>query len=33
MRKYVDSSMGERTPLGMYTKEPSEKTAELRAAK
>ena len=25
--------MGQRTPFGMYTKEPSEKTAELSAAK
>ena len=33
IRKYVDSSMGLFTPLGTYTKEPSEKTAELRAAK
>src|SRR5579872_7385380 len=33
IRKYVDSSMGQRTPLGTYTKEPSEKTAALSAAK
>src|SRR6202040_1554230 len=33
MRKYVDSSIGQRTPLGTYTNEPSVKTAELRAAK
>src|SRR5450755_3024027 len=33
MRKYVDSSIGQRTPGGTYTKEPSEKTAEFRAAK
>ena len=33
MRKYVDSSMGQRTPGGTYTKEPSVKTAELRVAK
>src|SRR5512140_2093671 len=33
MRKYVLSSSGQRTPFGMYTKEPSEKTAELSAAK
>jgi putative hemolysin len=33
MRKYVDSSIGQRTPFGTYTKEPSLKTAELRAAK
>lgn len=33
MRKYVDSSMGLRTPLGTNTNEPSENTAELRAAK
>ena len=31
--KYVEISMGQRTPLGMYTKEPSEKTAAFRAAK
>lgn len=33
MRKYVDSSMGDFTPLGTYTNEPSENTAELSAAK
>src|SRR5262245_41610871 len=33
MRKYVDSSIGQRTPFGTYTNEPSEKTAELSAAK
>src|SRR6516165_7797980 len=33
MRKYVESSIGQRTPGGMYAKEPSLKTAELRAAK
>src|SRR5213079_2509448 len=33
MRKYVDSSIGQRTPLGTYTNEPSVNTAELRAAK
>jgi hypothetical protein len=32
MRKYVDSSIGQRTPLGMYTNEPSVKTALLSAA-
>ena len=32
MRKYVDSSIGQRTPLGIYTKEPSENTAEFSAA-
>ena len=32
MRKYVESSIGQRTPLGMYTNDPSENTAELRAA-
>ena len=31
--KYVLSSMGDLTPLGTNTKEPSEKTAELRAVK
>ena len=25
--------MGQRTPLGIYTKDPSEKTAAFRAAK
>src|SRR5579871_280976 len=33
MRKYVDSSIGQRTPFGTYTNEPSVKTAELSAAK
>jgi hypothetical protein len=33
MRKYVLSSIGQRTPLGMNTKLPSENTAELSAAK
>src|ERR671939_1869662 len=33
MRKYVESSIGQRTPFGTYTNEPSEKTAELSAAK
>src|SRR6476469_9914794 len=33
MRKYVDSSIGQRTPFGTYTKEPSLNTAELSAAK
>src|SRR2546425_10210084 len=33
MRKYVDSSIGQRTPGGTYTKEPSENTAELSVAK
>jgi len=33
MRKYVDSSIGQRTPCGTYTNEPSENTAELSAAK
>src|SRR5690242_17973360 len=33
MRKYVESSMGQRTPLGTYTKEPSLKTAAFNAAK
>src|SRR5699024_9748401 len=32
IRKYVESSIGQRTPLGTYTKEPSEKTAEFKAA-
>ena len=31
--KYVDNSIGQRTPFGMYTNDPSEKTAELSAAK
>src|SRR5260370_20607620 len=33
MRKEVDSSIGQRTPGGTYTKEPSENTAELSVAK
>src|SRR5258705_4394340 len=33
IRKYVDSSIGQRTPLGMKQNEPSENTALLRAAK
>src|SRR5947207_13631626 len=33
MRKYVDNSMGQRTPFGTYTNEPSENTAEFSAAK
>src|SRR3954453_3380915 len=33
MRKYVDSSIGQRTPLGTYTNDPSENTALLSAAK
>src|SRR5678810_812611 len=33
MRKYVDNSIGQRTPFGMKQKLPSEKTALLRAAK
>src|SRR6185369_9453164 len=33
MRKYVDSSIGQRTPFGMYTNDPSENTAALSAAK
>src|SRR5690606_38170600 len=33
MRKYVDRSIGQRTPLGMYTKEPSVNTALLSALK
>ncbi len=33
MRKYVDSSIGQRTPGGTYTNEPSENTAEFSAAK
>ena len=32
IRKYVLSSIGQRTPLGIYTNEPSENTAELSAA-
>src|SRR5450759_2461843 len=33
MRKYVESSIGQRTPFGMKQNEPSEKTAEFSAAK
>src|SRR5438045_5133368 len=33
MRKYVDSSIGQRTPFGMKQKLPSEKTALFSAAK
>src|SRR6185437_1468292 len=33
MRKYVLSSIGQRTPSGMNTNEPSENTAEFSAAK
>src|SRR5450755_3889638 len=33
IRKYVDSSMGQRTPFGMKQNDPSEKTAEFNAAK
>src|SRR3970040_2431370 len=33
MRKYVDSSIGDRTPGGTYAKEPSLNTAEFRPAK
>src|ERR1700748_2624943 len=33
MRKYVDSSIGQRTPFGTYTNEPSENTALFNAAK
>src|ERR1051325_9297523 len=33
MRKYVESSSGQRTPFGTYTKEPSVNTAEVSAAK
>ena len=33
MRKYVLSSIGQRTPFGMNTNEPSENTAEFSAAK
>src|SRR5207253_9174776 len=33
MRKYVDNSIGQRTPGGTYTNEPSENTAELSVAK
>ncbi len=32
MRKYVDSSIGQRTPFGTNTKEPSVNTAEFSAA-
>lgn len=31
--KYVETSMGEMTPFGTYTNEPSENTAEFSAAK
>ena len=31
--KYVESSIGHRTPSGMYTNEPSVKTAEFKVAK
>src|SRR4029079_6445949 len=33
MRKYVESSTGQRTPLGTYTNDPSENTALFNAAK
>src|ERR1700749_3506718 len=33
MRKYVESSIGQRTPLGTYTNDPSLKTAEFSAPK
>src|SRR6185436_10212697 len=33
IRKYVDSSIGQRTPLGIKQKLPSENTALLSAAK
>src|SRR5579884_1591476 len=33
MRKYVESSIGQRTPLGTYTNDPSLNTAAFRAAK
>src|SRR6185503_11526475 len=33
MRKYVDNSIGQRTPLGMKQNEPSENTALFSAAK
>src|SRR5580658_2057388 len=33
MRKYVDSSIGQRTPFGTYTNEPSVNTAEFKVAK
>jgi hypothetical protein len=32
VRKYVESSIGQRTPVGTYTNEPSLNTAELSAA-
>ena len=33
MRKYVDNSIGHRTPFGMYANEPSVNTAEFSVAK
>src|SRR5919197_6498286 len=33
MRKYVESSIGQRTPFGTYTKDPSLNTAAFNAAK
>src|SRR5215831_5382696 len=33
MRKYVESSIGHRTPFGMKQNDPSEKTAEFNVAK
>src|SRR6266566_8149700 len=33
IRKYVDSSSGQRTPFGTYANEPSVNTAEFSAAK
>src|SRR5712692_8210302 len=33
IRKYVESSIGQRTPFGIQQKEPSEKTAEFSVAK
>src|SRR3954468_8495668 len=33
IRKYVESSIGQRTPFGTYTNEPSENTAEFSVAK
>jgi len=33
MRKYVDSSIGQRTPFGTKQKDPSLNTAELSVAK
>ena len=33
IRKYVDSSIGQRTPFGTYTNEPSLNTAAFSAAK